>query len=82
MKVLKGLLGCLVGFSICLSGCGHTHDFTNKVMEDKFLKSEATCTAPMQYYYSCSCGKVGTKSFSSGAKLWHDFTAQILEDKY
>ena len=53
---------------------GHTHSFDREVTEDKYLKSEATCTVPAVYYKSCKCGEKGTETFTSGDALGHNFT--------
>ena len=45
---------------------GHTHSFDREVTEDKYLKSEATCTMPAVYYKSCKCGEKGTETFEYG----------------
>ena len=52
---------------------GHTHSFDREVTEDKYLKSEATCTMPAVYYKSCECGETSTDTFTSGNALGHDF---------
>ncbi len=50
---------------------GHVHSYTEKNTDAKYLKSAATCTAKAVYYYSCSCGEKGTKTFESGEALAH-----------
>ena len=52
---------------------GHTHIFDREVTEDKYLKSEATCTMPAVYYKSCECGETSTDTFTSVNALGHDF---------
>ena len=42
------------------------HTYDQKVVEDKFKKSDATCTAKAVYYFSCSCGEKGTATFETG----------------
>ena len=37
----------------------HTHVFDQKVKEDKYLKTAATCTQPAVYYKSCTCCEIG-----------------------
>ena len=34
----------------------HIHDFAVKSTSEQYLASDATCTSPTTYYYSCSCG--------------------------
>ena len=53
---------------------GHTHRYDSEVTDEKYLKSEATCTAPAVYYKSCKCGEKGTETFTVGDSLGHDFT--------
>lgn len=68
------------GHCVC-SVCGGSlaHDFTATTVKEAALKSAATCTAPAEYYYSCSvCGKVNdaedAATFIDGAALGHDWT--------
>ncbi len=81
----KGIVWILAVLSAALTvfptGC-HKHDFVNKIQEEKYLKGEATCEAPLQYYYSCACGEVGTETFSVGKKLLHDYSAQVVAEEY
>ena len=51
------------------------HDFGQAVATDAYLASKATCTEAAQYYYSCTCGAVGTETFLSGDPLGHSWTA-------
>lgn len=46
----------------------HTHSYTQEVVSEKYLVSEANCTSPATYYYSCSCGEQGSETFTSGEK--------------
>ena len=48
-----------------------SHSYRNKVVDDSYLKSAATCTSPAVYYTSCRCGDVGTQTFESGQALGH-----------
>ncbi|MBQ8393977.1 MAG: metallophosphoesterase [Clostridia bacterium] len=76
MAVLTAAFGL---FSV---GCGHSHSFENKLEEERFLKSAATCEGPMEYYYSCSCGEVGEESFTVGEKLKHDYSGEVVAEEY
>ena len=49
------------------------HVFDQTVMDARYLKSEATCTEPATYYYSCTCGEKGTETFTVGQALGHTF---------
>lgn len=51
------------------------HVFDQAVATDAYLASKATCTEAAQYYYSCTCGAVGTETFLSGDPLGHSWTA-------
>ena len=53
-----------------------THDFTAEVAEEKYLKSEATCTEAAVYYKSCkACGLASEDTFQYGEPLGHDYGA-------
>ncbi|MCR5781557.1 MAG: leucine-rich repeat protein [Clostridia bacterium] len=53
------------------------HDYTARTVKDDALKSEASCTAPAAYYYSCAnCGAVeGNDShvFTNGDTVEHSW---------
>ena len=73
--LLLSAMALLVTMVFALSSCqalfGCKHDFTNEVTDEAFLASEATCSAPATYYYSCSkCGEMGTQVFK-GETLPH-----------
>ena len=50
---------------------GHTHNFNQQNTDSKFKTTDATCTKPATYYYSCTCGEKGTKTFEYGSALDH-----------
>ncbi len=50
----------------------HFHAYTEQVTEDKYLVS-ANCEEKAKYYYSCSCGEAGTKTFEYGDVIAHVF---------
>ena len=56
----------------------HVHSFKLQTLEAEYLKSEANCTDPAVYYYSCSCGEKGTETFTAGVAYGHDFTKAEL----
>ena len=64
------------------SGSTHEHSFVNKLAEEQYLKSAASCAQPAQYYYSCECGEAGEKSFTVGARLGHDYSGQVISEEY
>ena len=51
----------------------HIHEFTEQIVDDAHLASGATCTEAASYYLSCSCGEMGTDTFSIGDSLGHDW---------
>lgn len=65
-----------------LGQSSHTHAFDQKVVKDKYLKTEATCVTPAFYFYSCSCGEAGTKTFTEGFSLAHDYSAEVASEEY
>ena len=50
----------------------HEHDFTLEVIENAYLKAEATCESKAVYYYACECGEQGETTFEYGVALGHD----------
>lgn len=53
-------------------GCGQpygntnpNHDYSQTRMTPTYKASDATCTTPVTYYYSCVCGATGTNTFNS-----------------
>ena len=59
--------------SVCGTQPPHTHVYTEKNTDSKYLKEEATCLASAIYYYSCSCGKEGEDTFSYGKRTDHKY---------
>jgi hypothetical protein len=51
----------------------HTCSFDQKVSSEKYLSAPASCTAPAKYFYSCTCGEKGTKTFTHGEALPHTY---------
>lgn len=41
------------------------HSFAQQSTDLKYKASDATCTTPVTYYYSCLCGATGTNTFNS-----------------
>ena len=65
----------------------HKHSFTREAAEEKYKKSDATCTSPAKYYYSCSieqdgsaCGAAGTTTFAHGDKAPGNHTGAPGDD--
>ena len=55
----------------------HIHSYSLENTAIKYLKAEATCNDPAVYYYSCTCGEMGSKAFSYGEAKNHT----IVTDK-
>lgn len=43
----------------------NNHDYSQTRMTPTYKASDATCTTPVTYYYSCVCGAKGTNTFDS-----------------
>ena len=59
-----------------VSGNGTTeasHIYDQKVVNDKYLKTPATCINLAVYYMSCVCGEKGTETFENGDALGHSW---------
>lgn len=56
---------------------GDEHTFNRKVVDAKYLKSEATCLEAAVYYYSCVCGESAKdhngETFTDGKPLGHNY---------
>lgn len=56
---------------------GDKHTFNQKVVDAKYLKSEATCLEAAVYYYSCVCGESSKdhngETFTDGEALGHNY---------
>lgn len=72
---------CAVCGYVMKEATGHTHSYTQKNTDSKYLKSAATCKASAVYYYSCECGAKGTETFEYGDKLTHNFKAEWSSDE-
>ena len=49
------------------------HTYDQKVVSDNYKASDATCTEPARYYYSCICGAKGTETFDDGDATGHSY---------
>lgn len=67
---------CLYHSDVKMNVTAHTYD--QKVTEEKYFASAATCTEDATYYHSCVCGAKGTKTFDKeNTALGHDFTKEV-----
>ena len=70
--------------SVCNAEYGElaAHDYQETV-DERYLKSTATCTSPAIYYKSCSvCGAASTDTFEYGEKAAHSYVQQHDEDQH
>ena len=83
------LLGVL---SLCLFACDdtkdcnsdgttlfHIHNFNKQEVKDTYLSKQATCEEKAEYFYSCSCGAVGTKTFEYGEVISCNYLEGVCE---
>lgn len=54
----------------------HQHLFVNRITNEKYKYSDASCEKKAEYFYSCVCGEKGNSIFETGESLGHDFTKQ------
>lgn len=71
----KFLAFCLLpALLLSCVGCGgHKHIFDERVTEEAYLKSAASCEASAYYYHSCLCGEKGSTVFKHGSALGHSY---------
>ena len=73
----KKLLLCIIAVvcfcAACMVACNepHAHNFDQRVVEDAYFATEATCTEKATYYKSCKCGEKGTETFEHGDYAEH-----------
>ncbi|MBE6617084.1 MAG: hypothetical protein E7627_03965 [Ruminococcaceae bacterium] len=60
------------------------HSYTEQVVSDIYKKSDATCTRPAEYYYSCKCcgGASATETFTYGEANGHRYSERVAEPEY
>ncbi len=91
MKKVLLTLVLILALITCLASCewlfpstpdvpDHEHAFDRQVATDEYKASDATCLQPASYYYSCTCGKKGTDTFTDGAALGHSFSDELSYD--
>ena len=47
------------------------HTYDQEAVSDEYKKSDADCLNAAVYYKSCTCGAVGTETFTAGSALGH-----------
>ena len=57
-----------------------THTYDQQVASDTYKFSDATCTKPAKYYYSCVCGAKGTETFESGQTAEHNWNSWVSNE--
>lgn len=45
------------------------HSYSKKIISDKYLLADATYTSGSVYYYSCICGAIGNKTFTTDDRI-------------
>ncbi|MDE7439190.1 MAG: hypothetical protein K2N23_01590, partial [Clostridia bacterium] len=81
-----GLVACsALAFTACGDnggddGTSHVHTYNKQVAEDKYKKSDATCTKKAEYYTSCECGEMGQETFEYGETAPHVFKFYVYDD--
>ncbi len=81
-EVVGTALGHVGGIATCSSKaicttCGESygdfspHYYSEEIITDEYLASQATCQNSAHYYKSCSCGEKGTQTFAYGSALEH-----------
>ena len=56
----------------------HVHDFSQKKIEQAYVKTQATCLSSAVYFYSCECGAKGTQTFEFGQAKEHDYSYKTI----
>ena len=66
--------------SVVTKATGHKYQ---EVVDEKYLKSAATCTSPAVYYKSCSvCGTASEETFTSGTTIDHSYELKHDAEKH
>lgn len=57
------------------------HDFSEKT--NQYLASEATCSSPKKYYYTCSiCHEKGSTTYTEGSSTGHNYNKKVTTTDY
>lgn len=81
LLVIVIVLSLLVS-AVALTACKeeHTCVYDQKVVSNEYLKSEADCSSPAIYYYSCECGNKGSETFTDGEFADHQCATEWSHD--
>lgn len=79
-KIFFALMLAFAALFVLASCGGHTHDYTEKNTDAQYLATAANCQSAAKYYYSCTCGEVGTETFTSG-DLGHKYVVKNTSSK-
>ena len=60
----------------------HVCEFVIESAKPKYIKTRSSCTERAEYYYSCSCGAIGTESFQYGDLGGHDYYLKSATEKF
>ncbi len=63
-----------IALALMEESLNHTHVFDQQVIDNLYLKDEATCQSKAVYYYSCTCGLKGEETFEYGEIADHTFS--------
>ena len=55
----------------------HTHEFTKKNTDEKFIHTQPTCYDSAIYFLSCACGEKSDQTFQYGNPLGHDLKDHV-----
>ena len=67
-------LAASVGLASCsVNTVFHRHKYNQQVVRNAYRVSNPDCEHGAKYYYSCSCGILGTETFEYGEPLGHDW---------
>ena len=78
IKLISLVLALTTIFTLTACGDTHKHAFDQQNTSADYLVSEATCTAPAKYYYSCACGEKGTATYDVGSAK-HDYIDHVCK---
>ena len=62
--------------ALCGAQPPHIHSYSLQNTASNYLKTEANCTSPALYYYSCACGEKGSEAFPYGTTGDHTLVTE------